>query len=254
MTQPEAAVAIVHARGAEESVLLIRRSERADDSWSGHWSFPGGRCDPEDRDPLDTALRELEEECGVRLAREQMEAELPHRVARRRAPPYVQVAPFVFGLSAELPTVLDAREAAAALWVPLRELRDPSKHEWRPVLGRPEAMLFPCVPLAGTPLWGFTYRLITDWLGLSTPDRSFEEAGRVLDFLLSQGLTLDQGWQDGRRVAKVTGEIPCAAVLARFSGPSVGVPSLTCLEVSRHAVRLIGAKFEEYLIRASKTV
>jgi 8-oxo-dGTP pyrophosphatase MutT (NUDIX family) len=254
MTQPEAAVAIVHAREAEESVLLIRRSERDDDPWSGHWSFPGGRCDPEDRDPLDTALRELEEECGIRLAREQMEAVLPHRVARRRVPPYVQVAPFVFGVSAELPTVLDAREAAAALWVPLRELRDPSKHELRAVLGRPDAMLFPCVPLAGTPLWGFTYRLITDWLGLSAEDRSFEEANRVLQFLLSLGLTLEERWQDGQRVAQVKGEIPSEAVVAQFSGPADGVPSLTCLEVSRQSVRVIGAKFEEYLIRASKTV
>src|SRR3954469_17844709 len=105
-THPDAAVAIVHAREPNESVLLIRRSEREDDPWSGHWSFPGGRSDPQDRDPLDTALRELAEECGVRLAREQMEAALPQRVARRRSPPYVLVAPFVFGVSAELPTVL----------------------------------------------------------------------------------------------------------------------------------------------------
>src|SRR5215472_6528479 len=48
MRAPEAAVAIVHARGAPsgsdaESVLLIRRTERPNDPWSGHWSFPGGR-------------------------------------------------------------------------------------------------------------------------------------------------------------------------------------------------------------------
>jgi 8-oxo-dGTP pyrophosphatase MutT (NUDIX family) len=170
VTQPDAAVAIVHARGAEESVLLIRRSERAGDSWSGHWSFPGGRCDPEDLDPLDTARRELAEECGIFLAREQMEAALPYTVARRLTPPYVMVAPFVFAVSAELPTVLEPREAAAALWVPLRDLRDPSRHELRPIAERPGATLFPCVELQGTPLWGFTYRLMAEWLGLSIPE------------------------------------------------------------------------------------
>ena len=170
MTQPDAAVAIVHARGPDESVLLIRRSERDDDPWSGHWSFPGGRCDPEDRDPLDTALRELAEECGIFLTRQQMEITLPHRQARRITPPYVLVAPYVFGVSAELPTVLDPREAAAALWVPLRDLRDPARHEMKPVLGRSPATLFPCVQLAGTPLWGFTYRLIADWLGIPMPE------------------------------------------------------------------------------------
>ena len=68
--EPHAAVAIVRARQPRESVLLIRRSERQEDSWSGHWSFPGGRRDPEDPDLLHTAFRELEEECGIRLGRE----------------------------------------------------------------------------------------------------------------------------------------------------------------------------------------
>ena len=169
MTQPDAAVAIVHAREPEESVLLIRRSVRDDDPWSGHWSFPGGRCDPEDRDPLDTALRELAEECGILLTREQMESALPPTVARRLAPPYLLVAPFVFAVTTELPTALDPREAAASLWVPLRELRDPARHELRSIPGRASDTLFPCVLLDGTPLWGFTYRLIADWLSLSVP-------------------------------------------------------------------------------------
>jgi 8-oxo-dGTP pyrophosphatase MutT (NUDIX family) len=166
MTPPDAAVAIVRARGPEESVLLIRRSERVDDSWSGHWSFPGGRCEPGDGDPLDTALRELAEECGIRLARRQMEAALPHTLARRLQPPYLLVAPFVFGVEAELPTVLDPREAAASLWVPLRELRDPARHAARPMVDRAPDLLFPSVMLEGTPLWGFTYRLIAEWLGI----------------------------------------------------------------------------------------
>jgi len=33
--------------------------------------------------------------------------------------------------------VLDAREAAGSLWVPLRDLRDPSRHAMRPVPGQP---------------------------------------------------------------------------------------------------------------------
>jgi 8-oxo-dGTP pyrophosphatase MutT (NUDIX family) len=169
MPQPDAAVAIVHARVPEESVLLIRRSERDDDPWSGHWSFPGGRCDPEDRDPLDTALRELAEECGILLTREQMESALPHTVARRLTPPFLLVAPYVFAVSDELPTSLDPREAAASLWVPLRDLRDPSRHELRPILNRAPDTLYPCVLLGGTPLWGFTYRLIADWLSLPVP-------------------------------------------------------------------------------------
>jgi 8-oxo-dGTP diphosphatase len=83
MPEPDAAVAIVETRGPRECILLMRRAVREGDSWSGHWSLPGGRCEPEDADSLATALRELEEECGIRLTRAEMEAELPPRYARR---------------------------------------------------------------------------------------------------------------------------------------------------------------------------
>lgn len=167
MAAPEAAVAILHARGPEESVLLIRRAERENDPWSGHWSFPGGRCEPEDSDPLHTALRELKEECGIDLGREHLEAALPPLLAGRKTGRFLLVAPFLFHVDGELPTTLDPREAVEALWTPLSILRDPARHSPQSVPGQPKEFKFPAIELNGVPLWGFTYRLITDWLGLS---------------------------------------------------------------------------------------
>lgn len=167
MAEPEAAVAMVRARGERESVLLIRRTEREGDPWSGHWSFPGGRRDPEDPDLLHTALRELEEECGIRLGREQLEAALEPASAGRKMGHRVLVAPFVFSVDRELPALADPAEAAEAVWIPVDVLRDPARHALRPVPGMPADMPFPGIDLNGVPLWGFTYRLLMEWLGAS---------------------------------------------------------------------------------------
>jgi 8-oxo-dGTP pyrophosphatase MutT (NUDIX family) len=167
MFEPEAAVAIVHAREPVEAVLLMRRTEREGDSWSGHWSCPGGRREPRDVNLPQTALRELEEECGLRLRPDNLETALPPRIARRAEPPYLLVAPFVLKVDRHLPTVLDTLEAAEAMWVPLAILRDPARHGLYSVPGRPPEMRFQAIDLNGTPLWGFTYRLLMDWLGVA---------------------------------------------------------------------------------------
>jgi len=260
MAEPDAAVAIVHARGAADSVLLMRRAEREADAWSGHWSFPGGRREPEDRDLLCTALRELEEECGIRLEREPLEAALPAAVARRRVGRFLLVAPFVFRVDEQQPVRLDAREAVEAVWVPLSVLRDPARHALRPVPGLSQEVRFPAIDLNGVPLWGFTYRLVTDWLDLNPRERpieaaGFQEARALLDGLVAHGCPLDHGWldRDGVKVAAVRGPIPVELVLAQASPPAAHIPRINMLEVRPERIRVVGLGFEEYIIYGSET-
>lgn len=254
MDAPEAAVAILRAASPEDSILLIRRAEREGDSWSGHWSFPGGRRDPEDPDLLHTALRELEEECGIRLPREAVHADLPHAIARRRVGRFLVVAPFVFQVPRQLATVLDPVEAAGSRWVPVRDILDCGLHCLRPVPGLPDEMRYPSIDLDGLPLWGFTYRLITHWLGLDTPANTGREAaGLVLQYLLGRGAALQGGWMEaeGRQVATVRGAIPVADVLTRFSMPGQHVFAMNRLHVKEDAILIAGPNFEEYVIFAA---
>jgi 8-oxo-dGTP pyrophosphatase MutT (NUDIX family) len=166
MAEPEAAVAIVRARAPEESILLMRRTERVGDPWSGHWSLPGGRREPEDADLLQTALRELAEECAILLTPEQLECALPATSVGRLLGPRMLVAPFVFSVDYELPAIADPAEAVETLWLPVRVLRDPTRHAVQSVPGMPPDMQFPAIELNGVPLWGFTYSLVTGWLGV----------------------------------------------------------------------------------------
>ena len=269
MAEPKAAVAVVHApisesgnasQNREESVLLIRRTERQDDPWSGHWSFPGGRREPEDEDLVETALRELAEECGIVLGRESLEKCLTPAAAGRRVGRVITVAPFLFHAPAEQTLTLDPEEAAQALWVPLSLLRDPSRHCLTPVQRLPKGAIFPAIQLNGVPLWGFTYRVLMEWLGMHAPcpppeKPGFRAAQKLLDFLLASGLELRQGWSETNgaaccRVARVKGAIPVPCVLSRMAWPDDPIPPISSLDIQPGSIRLVGLDFEEYLIES----
>ncbi|MCS7026302.1 MAG: CoA pyrophosphatase [Bryobacteraceae bacterium] len=163
---PAAAVAVVHAQGPEESVLLIQRARRRNDPWSGQWSFPGGKRDPQDRDLLETALRELQEECELRLLRDQCVATLEVMYAGRSAGRLVAVEPYLFRLPKAVSIQVNPAEATQALWLPLSILRDPSRHQLLEGPGIPSGWRVPGIPLGEVPLWGFTYRVLCAWLGI----------------------------------------------------------------------------------------
>ena len=62
---PAAVMVLLYPKDGDYCVLLNKRSQEVEHH-KGEISFPGGAADPEDRDPLDTALRETEEEMGIR--------------------------------------------------------------------------------------------------------------------------------------------------------------------------------------------
>lgn len=244
MSEPAAAVAVLHALNPG-SVLLMRRAERHGDPWSGHWSFPGGRREPGDPNLIATALRELREECAVDLAHTHFETALRPRVAGQRTRPLMLVAPFVFTVDSELDAVPDLEEATEARWLPLGHFQDPANHRLARIPGLDLDALFPAVDLPGFPLWGFTYRVLTDWLGLVPPPGNGREQASLLAAsrfyeLLSGGKP--PAWKN--REAILGGKAR-RELLENLSGE---IPNVNAIEFRPGGVHIRGLDFEDYVI------
>ena len=157
--RPQAAVALLLAP-APDQLLLIRRAERDGDPWSGHLALPGGRHQAADPDLLATAIRETEEETGVRLERSWCRAELDDLVPRTPTLPPIMVRPFVFLLERAIPPGV-SNEVVHAAWLPLAELVADGVRGPRTIEIRGEPRVVEGYHLPEGFLWGMTERIVT---------------------------------------------------------------------------------------------
>ena len=157
-----AAVAVVlrHGSGDVVELLLIKRSERDDDPWSGHVALPGGRFDPTDATLQDTAIRETREETGIDLARDGVLLGMLDEL-RPRTPvlPPIIVTPFVAIVRADV-AIETSDEVALAFWVALSSLADPTLAVDSDVTARGATWRVPSYLLGGHIVWGMTERIL----------------------------------------------------------------------------------------------
>jgi 8-oxo-dGTP pyrophosphatase MutT (NUDIX family) len=146
-----------------DSILLIRRADRAGDPWSGHMALPGGRREPADQDLLSTAIRETHEELGFELARSQLVGSLDDVVPRTPVLPPVAVRPFVFLVPGRLPLTLNS-EVAAAHWVSLDDLQQPGRHQAVTLDIAGMAREVQAFRLDNGVVWGMTERILASLL------------------------------------------------------------------------------------------
>lgn len=105
-------------------VLLTRRNANLR-RHAGQIAFPGGRIDPEDKDPIDAALREAEEE----IALPRRLVEVVGTVEQYRTVTGYQVTPVIGVVPPDLPLVPSEAEVAEVFEVPLAFLLDTANHE-----------------------------------------------------------------------------------------------------------------------------
>jgi 8-oxo-dGTP pyrophosphatase MutT (NUDIX family) len=146
-----------------DSLLLIRRAERAGDPWSGHMALPGGRRETSDTDLIDTAIREVREEIGMALERDQLVGPLADVIPRSPTLPPVAVRPLIFAVSSRLHLTLNP-EVSTAEWVPFDHLLLPQTYRPVQLEIRGETREFPAYHLEDAFVWGMTERILSDLL------------------------------------------------------------------------------------------
>jgi len=158
---------IVRPATADLELLLIKRSDRQGDPWSGHMALPGGRRDPADDSALTTAIREAHEEVGIDLMRIGRRLGRLDEVTPRAATPRIVVSPFVFAVPDDTPTVVN-HEVQRALWVPVTRLAAPeATTEYLHALESGEQVRFPAIGFQDDIIWGLTYRIIRQFIDLT---------------------------------------------------------------------------------------
>ena len=118
-----ASVLVPLIRRPELTVLLTRRTDHLTDH-AGQISFPGGRAEPEDVDAVATALREAQEEIGLRPEQVRVMGQMPTYTT---VTGFV-VTPVVALVDADMTLQADPFEVAEMFEVPLAFLMNPGNH------------------------------------------------------------------------------------------------------------------------------
>lgn len=152
---PAAVLFPIVLRPAGETVLLTQRTAHLRDH-AGQVSFPGGRVEPEDRDAVDTALRETEEEIG--LARQHVE--ILGYLPEYRTGTGFSVIPVVGLVQPPFNLTPDPFEVAEVFEVPLSFLLDERNHQRHSVHLRGALRHYFAMPYGDYFIWGATAGMI----------------------------------------------------------------------------------------------
>jgi 8-oxo-dGTP pyrophosphatase MutT (NUDIX family) len=147
-------------RDPEGQIRLVLVVKGPGGRHGGQVAFPGGRREPDDPDLLTTALREAEEEIGLRRTDVEVLSELP--VIETTSTGF-RVAPFLGRLKGPPPVWRrQETEIAEILEVPISRLADPALHgdEVWELPGWPGGRRVEFYCIGPHKLWGVTYRIV----------------------------------------------------------------------------------------------
>ncbi len=148
--RPAAVLVPLYVDGGEWHVLFTQRTNLVE-THKGQVSFPGGRVDPADTSRVDTALREAEEEIGLRRGDVTVLGQLDELLTVTQ----YQITPIVGMLPWPYEFVLSTAELSEVFGAPLTWLADPDNLEIQ--------MRDPIVPGRKIPVYSLHYQGYTIW-------------------------------------------------------------------------------------------
>ncbi|MCH2221496.1 MAG: CoA pyrophosphatase [Dechloromonas sp.] len=161
---PAAVLFPIVLRDDGHTVLLTQRTAHLRDH-AGQISFPGGRVEAHDQTPIETALRETEEEIGLSRERVEIVGFLPEY----RTGTGFRVTPVVALVRPPFDLRPDPFEVAEIFEVPLAFLIDPANHQQHSLHYRGALRHYFAMPYGDYFIWGATagmIRSLSERLGL----------------------------------------------------------------------------------------
>lgn len=141
------------------TILLTQRTAHLEHH-AGQISFPGGRAEDEDANPVQTALREAEEEIG--LQRRHV-VEIAGFLDLYQTVTGFLITPVVGFIEPPFDLRLDAFEVAEAFEVPLEFVLDPHHHDYRSMWYKDQQRHFYVIPYQDRYIWGATAAMLVSF-------------------------------------------------------------------------------------------
>lgn len=163
-SKPAAVLVPFVRKGGDWHLVFTRRNVELPEH-SGQVAFPGGRADPDDTSPEQTALREAQEEIGLDPADVHILGRLRDflTITNYCVTPVVGVIPWPYRFH------LAHQEVSRVFTIPLDWLADPRNHEIQQRTLPPPFEPLPVIyfrPYDGEVLWGASARLTLNLLNI----------------------------------------------------------------------------------------
>jgi 8-oxo-dGTP pyrophosphatase MutT (NUDIX family) len=160
-TLKPAAILLPIIEREEPTILLTKRSETMP-THAGQISFPGGRVHPGDESLVNTALRELAEETGIRREFVSVGGFLnPYETVNSG----FMILPVVGFVREGFTLDIDAHEVTEVFEVPLAYLCDPKNRSPMSVQREGVVREFHTIPFGAHTIWGATAEIIVNLSG-----------------------------------------------------------------------------------------